>query len=271
MAEPAPALRSAGRAPRRPKRIGARVFAATVTATRQLTPHMRRLTVHAPEFADYTPAGPDEYLGLLMPRDAQTPLTLPGDDGTENIRAAVAAIPEDLRPDLRWYTLRAHRPESAEIDIDFVVHGDEGPGTRFARRAEAGSVLGVRECTALYAPLPGARTRVIAGDESAIPAIARILETTDAGSSHVFIEIGDAAERQDLPGDVHWVMREGQRPGIRLEEAVRTADLPAEIDYAWVCGERLGVQEIRRHLVDRGVDKDRITFSGYWRLGEARG
>lgn len=52
---------------------------------------------------------------------------------------------------------------------------------------------------------------------------------------------------------------------------VRAATLPEDIDDAWVCGERRAVQEIRRHLVERGVSRDRITFSGYWRLGEARG
>lgn len=259
------------RPPQRPRRSGARVFAARVTAVRDLTPHMRRLTMSAVEFADYAPAGPDEYLGLLLPRDESAPLVLPANDGTENIRAAVAAIPETVRPDLRWYTVRDHRPEAREIDVDFVVHGDEGPGTRFAGRARVGSALGIRECTALYAPLPETRARVIIGDESSLPAIARILEETGGSETHVFIEIADAAERQDLAGAVTWVERRGELPGARLQQAVRAAELPEVIDYAWVCGERLAVQELRRHLVDRGVSKDRITFSGYWRLGEARG
>jgi NADPH-dependent ferric siderophore reductase len=259
------------RPPQRPRRTGARVFAARVTAVRDLTPHMRRLTIAAAEFADYAPAGPDEYLGLLLPRDEDATLVLPANDGTENIRAAVGAIPESERPDLRWYTLRDHRPDAREIDVDFVVHGDEGPGTRFAGRARVGSALGIRECTALYAPLPATRSRVIIGDESAIPAIARILEATETPDTHVFIEISDAAEKQDLAGDITWVERRGELPGVRLQQAVRAAVLPEVIDYAWVCGERLAVQEIRRHLVDRGVSKDRITFSGYWRLGEARG
>lgn len=259
------------RPPQRPRRTGARVFAARVTAVRDLTPHMRRLTIAAAEFADYAPAGPDEYLGLLLPRDESAALVLPANDGTENIRAAVAAIPDEERPDLRWYTLRDHRPEDREIDVDFVVHGDEGPGTRFAGRARVGSALGIRECTALYAPLPETRSRVIIGDESSLPAIARILEATEAPETHVFIEVSDAAEKQDLAGAVTWVERQGELPGVRLQQAVRAAELPEVIDYAWVCGERLAVQELRRHLVDRGVSKDRITFSGYWRLGEARG
>lgn len=257
------------RSPRRTRRVGARVFPATVTAVVDLTPHMRRLTLTAPEFADYAPNGPDEYLGLMMPRDDSRDLRLPADDA-DNIRAAVAGLPEEDRPDLRWYTLRAHRPEAREIDVDFVVHGDEGPGTRFARRAAVGSRLGVRECTALYAPEADARTRVIVGDETAIPAIARILEVGGDAGARVFIEVGDNADRQPLGDAVTWVSRGEDRPGSRLIDAVQRAELPTRIDYAWVCGERLAVQEIRRLLVQRGVPKGRITFSGYWRLGEAR-
>lgn len=112
---------------------------------------------------------------------------------------------------------------------------------------------------------------MIIGDESSLPAIARILEATYAPETRVFIEIADAAEKQDLTGAVTWIERRGEVPGARLQQAVEAAELPEVIDYAWVCGERLAVQAIRRHLVERGVSKDRITFSGYWRLGEPRG
>lgn len=262
----------AARAPRRPRRARPRVFAARVTAAEQVTPGMRRLTITAPELADYEHMGPDEYLGLLLPRAEDAPLVLPQAERADAIRAAVAELPEEVRPELRWYTLRGHRPADAEIDVDFVVHGDEGPGTRFARRARPGSALGIRECTALYDPPPGVRTQVIAGDESAIPAIARILESAPSGVlTRAFIETADRRDRQDLGAEVAWVDREG-RPGAALERAVRSAELPGGIDYAWVCAERWGVQRIRRHLVDdRGVAKSRIVFSGYWRLGEARG
>ncbi|KAM9862287.1 siderophore-interacting protein [Leucobacter sp. BZR 635] len=268
-----PSPTGAAGTPRRPRRTQARVFGARVTAAEWVTPGMRRITITAPELADYAPLGADEYLGLLLPRGTASSLALPESDHGDAIRAAVAALPEAVRPDLRWYTLRRHRPELAEIDIDFVVHGDEGPGTRFARAARPGSELGVRECTALYTPPKGAGTTVIAGDESAIPAISRILEAADSerhATMHVFIETADPRDRQDLGERVTWVDRDG-RPGVALERAVRAAAVPGEIASAWICGEREGVQQIRRHLVnERGVDKARIVFSGYWRVGEAR-
>lgn len=259
------------RAPQRPQREMSRIFRAEVTAVMDLTPHLRRLTIHAPELADYETVGPDEYLGLILPRSEADPLVLPDASNPAAIRAAVAELPEDVRPDLRWYTVREHRPEASELDIDFVVHGDEGPGSRFALRARTGSVLGVRECSALYALPDGARTRVLIGDESSLPAIARILEMTlDEPEPYVFIETADPRDRMELAAPVRWVDRVGE-PGVALEAAVRASTLPDEVDYAWVCGERVGVQNIRRHLVaDRGVAKSRITFSGYWRLGEVR-
>lgn len=262
------------RAPLRPQRESPRIFAAAVCAVRQLTPHMRRLTLTAAEFASFVPMGPDEYFGLLLPQDEDAELVLPDIDAPEAIRAAVAAIPDDIRPDLRWYTLRNHRPESEEIDIDFVVHGDEGPGTRFASRARIGSVLGVRESTSIYAEFDDVRTQVLVGDESSLPAIARILEMRSVADTRVFIEIADADERQEIgaASSIEWIEREGRRPGERLRDAVAAAALPEQLDYVWICGESGAVQELRRHFVgERGVAKSRITFSGYWRLGEARG
>lgn len=258
-------------APARPKRDIARSFVARVTDVTPLTPHMTRITVQAPELADFVPVGPDEYLGMMFPRTAESPLVIPESGELDSIRALVAAIPESERPDLRWYTVRAHRPELTEVDIDFVVHGDEGPGTRFASRARVGDVVGIRECSAVYAMPGDARTRILVGDESSLPAIARILETTDCADTQVFIEVADASERHQLAGDVVWVERGARAPGAALEAAVRAAEIAADVDYVWLCGERQWVQNIRRHLADeRGVSKARITFSGYWRIGEAR-
>lgn len=260
------------RAPGRPQRVAPRIFAARVARVADVTAHLRRITVAAPELASYAPLGCNEYVGLVLPRSADAPLVLPDAASPSAIRTAVAAIDEHIRPDLRWYTVRDHRPAAGELDIDFVVHGDEGPGTRFALRARPGDALGIRECTALYNPPENARTRVLIGDESSLPASARILELTpDLPRPHVFAEVADARDRDYLPGPITWVARSGA-PGEALEAAVRAADLPPQIDYVWLCGERRGVQQLRRHFTrERAVPKDRITFSGYWRLGEVRG
>lgn len=260
------------RAPERPLRDTFRIFETTVSAVTDLSPHFRRLTLTAPEFQDYVPLGWDEYVGLILPPRPEAPLVMPDQECGSNIRQAVAAIDESERPDLRWYTIRDHRPELSEVDIDFVVHGDEGPGTRFARRAVPGDRLGFRECAALYNPEPDGTSRLIVGDESALPAIARILENTSREVDPlVFVEVADKRDQLPLPYGVTWVLRKGE-PGEALERAIREAALPTPLDYVWLCAERTGVQNIRRYLTrELNVQKSRITFSGYWKLGEARG
>ena len=251
-----------------------RVYAATVCAAVALTPRMRRLTLTAPELAGLVPFGPDEYIGLLMTTSVEQPLVLPSLADGPNIRAAVSAMDDDVRPELRWYTVRAHRPEMCEIDVDIVIHGDQGPGTRFARRARAGTEVGIRESTAMYSSDASPASRLLVGDETALPAISRILETTPDAPTRVLIEVGSTSDRVDVDSatPIEWITRGTQIPGTALDEALRAASVASDVGLVWMCGERSAVRGMRRHLVDdRGVGRDRILFSGYWRLGEARG
>ena len=111
----------------------------TVRATWLLAPRLRRLTFAAEEFRTFTPQGCDEYFGLLTPPPGRA-LVMP-DPAALNARRAVGRIPEDVRPDLRWYTVAEHRPSVGEIDVDVVVHDHAGPAGTWARTARPGDVL----------------------------------------------------------------------------------------------------------------------------------
>ncbi|SEQ22448.1 siderophore-interacting protein [Lentzea albida] len=238
-------------------------FVMTVTAVTELGEHMRRITFHAPEFASYTVTGPDEYFGLMIALGRD--LVLPPDDRI-NVRTSLREMPEDTRPDLRWYTVRAHRPDVAEIDVDFVVHGDAGPGTRWARRAIAGDTAGFRAGGSAYRP-PAEGSVLLVADETALPALAAILEA-ETRPLHVFAEVPDESYRLDL--DVEWVYRGDAEPGSAVLKAVQGKAL-STVDYAWACGESALATGVRRHLTkDRGVDRKAIMFSGYWKVGSAR-
>ncbi|HEX2132343.1 MAG TPA: siderophore-interacting protein [Actinophytocola sp.] len=245
-------------------------FRMTVHTVTDLAPHLRRITFRAPELAEHRCNGPDEYFGLMMPPAGQTAVTLPSADRF-NVRQAIRGLPEDRRPELRWYTVRAHRPADAEIDVDFVLHGDAGPGSRWASAATPGDEVGFRAGTATYAPPPGATRHLLAADETALPALSAILESRNGADPHAYVEVPDASYEQPLAGEVTWLHRGTDAPGSRVLPAIAAAALPT-VDYAWLCGESALATGLRRHLVrDRSVDRRRIMFSGYWKLGQARG
>lgn len=246
-------------------------FTMTVHAVTELSPRLRRITFRANEFADYARTGPDESFVLLMPANGRDEVVMPSVDRM-NIRQAIRQLPEADRPDMRWYTIRAWRQEQREIDVDFVLHGDAGPGTRWASAAEPGQTIGFRAGSASYRPPVGGGVELLAADETALPALSTILETGTSGTPQVFVELPDESFRGPLDADVPitWLYRGDEAPGSRLLPAVRDADL-STVDYAWLCGESAIATGLRRQLVrDRGVDRRRILFSGYWKVGQAR-
>ncbi|MFC4851966.1 siderophore-interacting protein [Actinophytocola glycyrrhizae] len=245
-------------------------FTMTVANTVDLAPAVRRITFRADEFADHTLTGADEYFGLLMPPAGATAVTMPSADRI-NVRQAIRRMPEDQRPDLRWYTIRALRGADAEIDVDFVLHGDAGPGTRWASRAEPGQRVGFRAGNGTYQPAASG-PQLLCADETALPALSAIIEAHPGADIRAYVEVPDDTYR--LPIDsgrqVTWLFRGDEPPGARLLPAVAAADV-AGLGYAWLCGEATIATGLRRHLVrERGVDRRRIMFSGYWKAGAAR-
>lgn len=234
-----------------------------VTAVRRPTPRTVRVTFTGAGLDTLEP-WPDQQLKLLFPPPGR-PVRLPAaDDDIMRWYRAYLAIPEDERPVMRSYTVRDRDPARAAIDVEFVLHdATPGPATAWARTAAVGDVLGRYGPDAAYRrPLSTADTVLIAGDETAVPAIATLLSEVD--NAVVFAEVADAAEEQPLPG-VHWLHRDGAEHGTTLLEAVRGAVLPGKV-AAWLAGEAGTVRALRRHLVgERGVTKEDVEFTGYWR------
>lgn len=252
------------------------LFSVTVTSVRQLSPSMRRLTVSAPELVDYRPLGPDEYFGLVMPPSGHGLPELPQDPDRATPRGLFTGLPVEERPQVRWYTVRAHRPQLGEVGVDIVTHGDAGPGSSWALRVEVGSVAGFQTGTAAYRTQGASGPQVIAGDETAVPAISRILEEVPADvEAHVFLEVPTIGDVPDLPSPagatITVVERGGEAPGSALVPAVAAADLPIPTT-SWLAGEQKAVAGVRRHLVGTlGAEKRSVYHCAYWVLGRARG
>ncbi|MFD0207367.1 MULTISPECIES: siderophore-interacting protein [Saccharothrix] len=117
---------------------------------------------------------------------------------------------------------------------------------------------------------PSTGTVLLVADETALPALAAILESGVPADTRIFAEVPGEDHRVDLDGPVTWLYRGTDAPGTHVLRAITDLPPPAP-DYAWVCGESGLATAVRRHLVkDRGVDRRSVTFSGYWKLGAAR-
>ncbi|WP_410627483.1 siderophore-interacting protein [Amycolatopsis sp. cmx-8-4] len=244
-----------------------------VLANTAPSPAFRTLTLGGPELAEFEPAGDDQAVRLFFPRAGQDRLRMPTRDH-EGWMAEVLLMPKSRRPWVRNYTIRRSRP--GEIDIEFALHDGDAPAAEWARRARPGDPAGVFDLGVSYLPPAGVAWQLLAGDESALPAVLAILEGAPADPvAEVFLEVpaySDIREVEAPPGArVHWLprLRPG-RPGTLALQAVRNADLPAGRAYAWVAGEAALATGVRRHLVrDRGWPKSGIAFLGYWRHGRA--
>ncbi|MEU2157822.1 siderophore-interacting protein [Streptomyces sp. NPDC019396] len=262
-----------------------RFFPLQVVRTRRLGPSLIRVTLGGESLADFASGGRDQSLSLFLPHPGQDAPVLPApqDGSTEAMYATLGAwraLPAGERAVMRSYTVREQRPgagEHGEMDIDFAVHEDGGPACRWAQRASTGdrvTVLGpaVADNTAVRFRLPDdADSVLIWADETALPAASAILEWLPAGiRAQVWIEVPHAGDRTELAtaaqATVTWLVRdEGAPPAV---EAVRAAELAGSAPYAWIAGESGTVKALRRQLVnERGLDKRRVTFVGYWRKG----
>ncbi|WP_316527814.1 siderophore-interacting protein [Kitasatospora brasiliensis] len=250
-----------------------------VVEARRITPRTARITFAAEELPDTVGATPDQQLKLCFPRPGQREPLLPArqDDPTGWYQAYLA-IPEAERPLLRSFTLRRRRPGTRLIEIDFVLHGDTGPAAAWALRAAPGDRLGMVGPSALYGPaVPFAEAAtaadwvLLAGDETALPAIATLLEALpEEVRVYAWIEVADQMERQELETraelEVEWLYRDGAAPGTLLAEAFEDGVLPGGEPFVWLAGEAGAVRAIRRCLVEQeGVPKEDIEFTGYWR------
>ncbi|MGW4382735.1 siderophore-interacting protein [Kitasatospora sp. NPDC004531] len=266
-------------------------FPAQVVHTRRLGPTMLRVTFGGAALAGFASGGRDQSCSLFLPHPGQSEPLLPYREG-EGWFAAWRALPPTERAVMRSYTVRAHRTEPPQVDVDFALHGSDhassghaasehassGPAARWAAGAAPGDrVVLLGPATADnrsigFRPPPGTRTVLLLADETALPAVGGILEQLPAGTrALVWIEVPDAGDIQDLPDadglELTWLIREPGSPS-RLLASLREADLPADGAYAWIAGESGTVKELRRHLVrERGLDRRAVAFSGYWRRG----
>ncbi|WP_018639625.1 siderophore-interacting protein [Parafrankia elaeagni] len=253
---------------------------AEVVCVRDLTPGMRRITLAGAQLGAFTSAngfaqpafdstGFDDYIRLAFAYPGESEPVLPVQTATG------LDLPRDPRRLSRAYSVRRWAPATGELDIDFVRHGI-GVGTTWAHRAQVGDRVHFSGPASSRTLPQDADWLLVAGDDTAIPAIGRLLDELPEGTrAQVFIEVAEKEHRQELralPGvEVTWLVRDGAAAGTtaHLVDAVRNCGWWEGRPFAWLAGEQTAVRDLRRHLVeDRAVPKEDIDFTGYWRRGE---
>jgi NADPH-dependent ferric siderophore reductase len=246
-----------------------RFRAVEVLAVQSLSPWMRRVTVGGPELRDFRVDEPAASVRLLLPSTPGGDLVRPAWNGNEFL------LPDGRRPVIRTLTpLRVDDPEA--LDVEIVVHGD-GRASQWAETAEPGAVAAISGPGRGYTVDASAGAFLVAGDETALPAITQLLPLLPATATvTVHTEIAHADARRALPESprttAEWhVLAERARPGDALVEAVLAARVDAET-RVWIAGEAASVQRIRRHLFgERGLPRANTTIRGYWKHGRAGG
>ena len=261
------------------------LFDVHVARKLALTPSLLRIVFTGERVAHMRSYGPDQRIKLFFPAADGT---APALTDRADWYAAYRAQPEATRPPMRTYTIRALRPECDELDVDFVLHGDTGPASRWAARACAGDRLQIwapgPACTdkvAGYEWRPPAHVRqvLVVADETALPAAASILEELASRARppqvQALVELPHAGDdaypalRDGAFAPVSWLPREDDRQGTphgeRLFEAVRGLSLEG--------AEAAAAQEVAAVDIDRDILWEQASLDNgsfyAWIAGEA--
>lgn len=235
-----------------------------VTGVEQLSPRLTRVVLSGPALEGFAADEPAASVRVLLPSPETGELVIPTWNGNEFLMA------DGARPPLRTLTPRRFDSDSRALTVDVVMHGD-GLATQWAAGAAPGSPVAISGPGRGYTIDANAPGFLLAGDESAIPAMSQLLEQLPVDTPvTVLIEVADPAAR--LPVSHHasaavaWLdLAAGAPPGDALVAAVRAAELVAD-SRIWIAGEAASMQRIRRHLfTERGLPRSLAAVRGYWK------
>ena len=239
-----------------------KTWPATVAAVKDVVPGLREITISG--LAGFESPGMDAFVYVIV---SQGDSALPADFKMAALRAWKGAD----RPAGAYYTIR--RSRSDELDLWFVLHGDEGPLSAWAARATPGDRLAIWGPRSAFAPPPDTHRLLLIGDETALPAIAAIIENKrPAVPISAMIEVADERCELDMPCgkelDISWVHRGAAAPGSSraLYDALAERRLDTEGLFVFGAAESTRIREVRRMLGrDRGLSHERMHLTGYWR------
>ncbi len=241
----------------------------TVTSTSWITPVVRRIHFRSGDLSAFAGSDfTDRYVKLVFPKPG---VVYPD---SMDMRALRETFPAEDLPDIRTYTALFPDIDAGTLAIDFVVHGDAGVAGPWAASAVVGDTLVLSGPGGAYSPDPAADWHLLAGDESALPAIMAALDALDADATvRVVLQVEKPGHEPALAlppdGTAVFVYRADDEIESTLVSAIRELEWPAGRVHAFVHGEAHAVMhEVRPYLFkERGLSRSDVSISGYWREG----
>ena len=241
-----------------------RLLVATVDSIGLLTPHMARIGVSGPDLAEMEQPMPAASVRLFTPFPGSRELPAVVWNGN------AYRLDDGTRPLIRTFTPINFNATAGRLDLDIVLH-ETGAATQWLETAEPGDPVAISGPGRGYRIDTDAAAYLVAGDESALPAIGQVIEALDSVVAvRAVVEAGTAEARQDLPDhpglQVEWAIRPpGSEPGSALLPALRAAEIE-KATTAWAAGEAGAMFHVRKYLLEEsGLDRSRVTVRGYWK------
>jgi NADPH-dependent ferric siderophore reductase len=234
----------------------------------KIAPRLVSVLVTGEDLDGFADAAPTSHMKVFLPAEGQDGPTLP-----EFTLGGVVVAEGPALPTVRTYTPRGYDPATKTLEIQFLLHG-EGPASAWAQQAKPGDKLAVAGPGGRFSLEPAADYWWLAADESAIPAVATLLEALpEATTVDVHIEVDGPDDEIALPGPAKTTVTWHHRPapdafGQELRAAARAATIPQDA-RVWVACEAAAMRDIRRYLTrERNIPAAQLVTRGYWRTGE---
>jgi NADPH-dependent ferric siderophore reductase len=228
-----------------------------VVAVRDISPSMRRITLSGSDLAGFVSHGPDDHVKIFFPDPTTSGETVARDFTPREFRAGVG-------------------PHHAQLDIDFVLHGDTAPATAWATSAMIGSTLTIGGPRGSKLVPGGLESAVLIADPTSLPALLRWIERIpDDVQLRAIAVVPDDSYRlyvADSPraATAEWLWIVEPNADARAEAMLNVLsilELPHN-GFVWAAGEATSLVPVRRYLRrEIGFDKSRAIVDGYWRRG----
>jgi NADPH-dependent ferric siderophore reductase len=235
---------------------------ASVAAVRHVVPSIVRITLEGPELDGFVSPGPADHVKVFFPDPETGALLLPDvrPEGLSRPAEAGTIISRDYTP---------MPGADGTLDLDFVLHGDEGPASAWATRAAVGDVLGIGGPRgSRLAPADIGRLLIVA-DETALPATRRWRDAVPASIDvTALLSVADDEVTDYFEGDgridAEWLVR-----GMDdLEGALRSLGPIDDDTFVFLAGEATALVPLRRYLRhELGLPREQVSASGYWKRG----